>query len=299
MLPGDSTSVPTVTRDVPCYGCGYNLRTQPLDGDCPECGLAVSETLDPVVIDPDDDDAVRRWRRGLAFLAASAMVTAVGPLIGIILATVAFSTVNGGDRALILSGGWLVFTVVVEQGLWLTGVYRCTRRPHGSPMQRPVDPAGAAWFYAVVYSLVASMWMVSLVAPLAGVYSGLRRWYGLLPIALLFVALIWPVVCLLRLGSINTVYRHTCDVLGGLGQRWEVRRLDRWVKLIRYGIVIFVLAYGLCWLLAIASLDGGEWLMWIGLVMWIGSGVCLNVFAGVMAVKLWRLSRVIGDGTVG
>ncbi len=299
MMPGDSTSVPTVTRDVPCYGCGYNLRTRPLDADCPECGLAVSETLDPHIIDPDDLAAVRRWRGGLAVLAASAMLTGVGPAATVILAVVTFGTMMNGDFASIPPGALLVIVVTLEQSLWLIGVYRCTRRGNEATKRQAVDPAGAARFFAAVYVLVASMWMLCLVVPLVGVAIDRTRWGVLLAVSLLFLALIWPVVCLLRLASINTIYRHTCEVLGGLGQRWEVRRLERWIRYIRYGLVIFVVAYGLCWLLAFASLDHGEGLMWVGLVLWIGSGVCLNVFAGVMAVKLWRLSRVIGDGTVG
>lgn len=34
-----------VETDLPCVGCGYNLRTRPLDGTCPECGQSVSYTL--------------------------------------------------------------------------------------------------------------------------------------------------------------------------------------------------------------------------------------------------------------
>ncbi len=28
--------------NIGCTGCGYNLRSQPLDGRCPECGRAVA-----------------------------------------------------------------------------------------------------------------------------------------------------------------------------------------------------------------------------------------------------------------
>ena len=30
---------------VPCVRCGYDLRTQPRDARCPECGHAVRQTL--------------------------------------------------------------------------------------------------------------------------------------------------------------------------------------------------------------------------------------------------------------
>lgn len=33
-----------VTDDCPCRVCGYNLRTLPLDGQCPECGAPVTDS---------------------------------------------------------------------------------------------------------------------------------------------------------------------------------------------------------------------------------------------------------------
>ena len=35
-----------VEKDLSCVGCGYNLRTRPLDGGCPECGRSVRSTLE-------------------------------------------------------------------------------------------------------------------------------------------------------------------------------------------------------------------------------------------------------------
>jgi len=36
-----------IAGDVPCAKCGYNLRGQPADALCPECGAHVSDALDP------------------------------------------------------------------------------------------------------------------------------------------------------------------------------------------------------------------------------------------------------------
>jgi hypothetical protein len=35
-----------VDSDMTCARCDYNLRTLPLDGNCPECGLSVTESID-------------------------------------------------------------------------------------------------------------------------------------------------------------------------------------------------------------------------------------------------------------
>jgi hypothetical protein len=36
---------PALDRDLHCVTCGYNLRTQPVDGVCPECGKSIRSTL--------------------------------------------------------------------------------------------------------------------------------------------------------------------------------------------------------------------------------------------------------------
>lgn len=42
MAPADTRTL--IDHDLPCVGCDYNLRTQPTDGACPECGMSVGAT---------------------------------------------------------------------------------------------------------------------------------------------------------------------------------------------------------------------------------------------------------------
>jgi len=35
-----------INIDLPCLVCSYNLRMQPHDGKCPECGAPVVQTAD-------------------------------------------------------------------------------------------------------------------------------------------------------------------------------------------------------------------------------------------------------------
>lgn len=37
-----------VCADIPCLGCGYNLKTLAVSSKCPECGRCVGESLSPV-----------------------------------------------------------------------------------------------------------------------------------------------------------------------------------------------------------------------------------------------------------
>ncbi len=45
-----------VRSELVCNGCDYNLKTQPLHGACPECGVAVTES----VLYPAQPSGVRR-----------------------------------------------------------------------------------------------------------------------------------------------------------------------------------------------------------------------------------------------
>ena len=51
--------------ELPCDGCGYDLRAQPRDGQCPECGVPVAESISLAAIPrrPAWRDSDPRWRR--------------------------------------------------------------------------------------------------------------------------------------------------------------------------------------------------------------------------------------------
>ena len=51
--------------EIPCHICGYDLRAHPPDGQCPECGASVAESirLAPILRRPAWRDSDPRWRR--------------------------------------------------------------------------------------------------------------------------------------------------------------------------------------------------------------------------------------------
>jgi hypothetical protein len=63
-----------VDHDLECARCGYNLRTQPIAGRCPECGLGVSRSLPPSGFRFRKMATVFRVRRGLALVAIGIMI---------------------------------------------------------------------------------------------------------------------------------------------------------------------------------------------------------------------------------
>ncbi len=70
----DAAAPAWVDRDVPCAGCGYNVRHLGVDRACPECGASLGPTLDPTRLVFADPRWLRRLRIGLIVLAIGVTV---------------------------------------------------------------------------------------------------------------------------------------------------------------------------------------------------------------------------------
>ena len=55
-------SLGVVARDCPCVSCHYNLKGVRLEGKCPECGAAVSRSIDPANQDATPWVDATQWR---------------------------------------------------------------------------------------------------------------------------------------------------------------------------------------------------------------------------------------------
>lgn len=74
-IPGsDLPAAPT------CIGCGYDLRAQPADGKCPECGTDVDRSMHGFWLRYSDQQWVGTVRRGLNWVWAG-----MGILVGVVL----------------------------------------------------------------------------------------------------------------------------------------------------------------------------------------------------------------------
>jgi hypothetical protein len=63
-------STVTIERDVVCRGCGYNLRSLPIDGVCPECAVAVAFSLLPDSLSLNKPGHFRQARVGILLIVA-------------------------------------------------------------------------------------------------------------------------------------------------------------------------------------------------------------------------------------
>jgi hypothetical protein len=73
----------TMSDELPCYRCGYDLRAHPQDGICPECGGSVSESRRWAAIPrrPAWKDSDARWRRRML---AGVWVLVLLPLVDVL-----------------------------------------------------------------------------------------------------------------------------------------------------------------------------------------------------------------------
>jgi hypothetical protein len=69
-----SDNAASVTGDLPCVQCGYNLRTLSWDGRCPECNAIVRESAPPAGFTFRSQRDALNARLGLILLAASVLV---------------------------------------------------------------------------------------------------------------------------------------------------------------------------------------------------------------------------------
>ncbi len=106
---------------LPCVRCGYDLRTLPCDGCCPECGAAVEETMRVLLSHRRPGRLAARLHTGLGMLAlGESMVASAGPLTLVLFAVLRNDA--GLWTGLILATGGPI--LVGLAGLWFAGVPR-------------------------------------------------------------------------------------------------------------------------------------------------------------------------------
>jgi hypothetical protein len=96
-MPPDPQSIAV---DLPCVGCGYNLRMQPAAGLCPECALAVASSLAQTILHWGSS----RLRRIAWALRVQAITFIVIPLLlpaGALLDEFVISKINPRDSDLV------------------------------------------------------------------------------------------------------------------------------------------------------------------------------------------------------
>jgi hypothetical protein len=183
-----------IEADLPCAKCGYNLRTLPVRGDCPECGLAVREGLAAFKALPIPEATRRTLRTGAVLLAVAVAIVWISGVLWIAVFQ---------DRALAWGGSraWAAGSIVV-QCLKMLSLGLAVGWAAGRPWLRQTSWAMAAVFLVgqVVYGV---LWLAGSATTFAYV---LWRPLDVVPVVLLAMGL-------------ECVCRHA-RVLGFGGLKW-------------------------------------------------------------------------------
>jgi len=129
---------PVVEPGLTCVCCQYCLTGRTSTQNCPECGLAVSESINPGIIHAGDIQTLRRIRRGLLLWIVSLAPWALVPLvIGalVFLARVIFRQQSLQTVQSII-GFCLLLIPIVSSALWLIGMYQATQSTRPPLQQR-------------------------------------------------------------------------------------------------------------------------------------------------------------------
>jgi hypothetical protein len=74
----------TVTADIPCRKCAYNLRTLSVAGACPECGTPVGRSIHGDLLRYSDPEWVRKLARGASLILLGITIIVGGAILVLI-----------------------------------------------------------------------------------------------------------------------------------------------------------------------------------------------------------------------
>jgi hypothetical protein len=117
---------PTVASDLPCTGCGYNLRGVPISTVCPECGRAVELSLRGELLRFASPAYLKSIDLGLSVILTSIFIYVLLFILSIGIHFGA-STVLGSTGVLVLTGGLMLLC----DGAFIFGYWKFTQPDPG------------------------------------------------------------------------------------------------------------------------------------------------------------------------
>ncbi len=270
-----------LTGDLPCIGCGYDIRGQSVLGQCPECGLAVratvlhrvdpgAEALRPMPTPWVTSLGILVWA-GAGFLAALALWA---PRASDLLDEVSVGRVH-------IEVEWatpLAFALVLASGSGLIG------------MVRPVVGAGVrlsvmAGLGVALYPLIA--YSVLRVADAEGARA---PYFGGDPSA---ERIVWRLVCAAAVVGMLLLIRPNARELVARSLVLRTKRVDRQTIYATVGALVVTALGDALRLAGAQGLGPEQWLDWVGGVVVLVGSVLVTMAIGGAAIDAWRIAHSI------
>ena len=113
-----------VSRSLPCIRCGYELNHLPEQGTCPECGLAIRESLAGTRLPLHDQDYVRCLRVGFTLMSLESVLVLLGIPFALVAVAAILDSEPVGLAVLLWALSWAAAAIP-----WLAGCLLCTATP--------------------------------------------------------------------------------------------------------------------------------------------------------------------------
>ena len=218
-----------------CVGCGYDLRSLPVEGPCPECGRAIAQSLGGRRLAAADSHWLARLATGQAMvdrgLHLALISFGVMPLLGIGFGVLSFYGSSIAATVGLIFPVLLVVLVIGAGLVWFGAMLVTAPDPSESP-EEPPHSARRLARWGLAASIVCSV-LAFLVTTLS-----------VLPFALMSVARI--VLQLLAVVSVTVGITALLDCLATRGSRIPdhdlARRTRRIARILRWALPIFLIA---------------------------------------------------------
>ncbi|TDJ57845.1 MAG: hypothetical protein E2O40_02380 [Planctomycetota bacterium] len=151
-----------------CVGCGYDLRTLPIEGPCPECGRAIAESLGGRRLAAADSRWLARLATGQSLVSWGLPLAIVGfclmPLLGMVMGILSYM---GGLSVTAMFIVLAILAVAVVSGLvlvWIGAILVTAPDPSESDTEAP-DSArrlarwGLASTIGIIFLAVVVAWL--------------------------------------------------------------------------------------------------------------------------------------------
>ncbi len=187
-----------LSTDTPCQGCGYNLKSVPMAGNCPECGVDLWDSLEGYRLKYEDPAWVRGLYQGTIRFCV-AMVLIIGWHITAIVrddldVCLDYMWSLRPDPefgwSIVIMGFAYVISPPISMLLLTLGAFQCTRPRPGSLTTREARlkhlASGGAAFGFVLFGVVLSL----------GVWISSFFWAPMILFLVYGTVLIWPLIML-------------------------------------------------------------------------------------------------------